>query len=267
MLHWIERHLVFFPVRELVVGPDVLGRPFESVTLRTTDGVRLHGWFFPADTGSPRRSFAVLVCHGNGGNISHRVELYRVLLGRGVAVFAFDYRGYGRSEGSPSVEGTYRDAQAAYNWLRQKGFQPKRIVGYGESLGGGVVCELATREELGGLVLQSCFTSLADIGAELLPWFPVRRLARAKYDTRSKLARLSVPVLLMHSRADTLIGFHHAEANFAAANEPKLFWEIAGDHNDPLSDIDLFTTGLEKFLKLVEARLWNAGETGTASGL
>ena len=113
-----------------------------------------------------------------------------LLLATGVNVFVFDYRGYGRSQGRPSEEGTYRDAQAAYQWLRQKGFPGTNIIAFGESLGGGVAAELAVRETVGGLVLQSTFTSIPDMGAELFPWLPVRWLGTIRYDTRSKLPRL-----------------------------------------------------------------------------
>jgi fermentation-respiration switch protein FrsA (DUF1100 family) len=195
----------------------------------------------------------MLVCHGNAGNISHRLDTCIALLATGVNVFVFDYRGYGRSEGRPSEEGTYRDAQAAYQWLRQKGFPGTNIVAFGESLGGGVATELAVREPVGGLVLQSTFTSIPDMGAELFPWLPVRWLGTIRYDTHSKLPRLKVPVLVMHSPADELVGFHHGQRNFAAANEPKLFWELRGDHNNPLADTKHFIAGMEKFLTLIEA--------------
>jgi hypothetical protein len=214
----------------------------------------LHGWFFPATTNSPRRHLAVLICHGNGGNISHRLDLYHLLLQTGVAVFAFDYRGYGHSEGTPGEEGTCLDAQAAHAWLRQKGFAGTNIIAYGESLGGGVATELALRETLGGLVLQSSFTSVPDIGAELFPRLLVSLISTIKYDTHSKLPRLHIPVLVMHSRADRLIAFRHGERNFAAANEPKLFWELHGDHNDSLSDAQPFADGIERFLQMVETK-------------
>ncbi len=252
MLPWLEQRLVYFPTRQLAAQPDSVGLAFEDVTFRTSDGIQLHGWFFPADTRALRRTYVVLICHGNGGNISHRLELYRVLLECGVAVFAFDYRGYGCSRGKPSEQGTYRDAQAAYHWLRQKGFEPDAILAYGESLGGGVVSELALREQICGLVIQSSFTSLADIGAELMPWLPARWLVGNKYNTASKLPQIHVPVLIMHSRSDDLIGFHHAKANYAVANEPKLFCELEGDHNNPLSNRALFVEGIEKFLQLLE---------------
>jgi pimeloyl-ACP methyl ester carboxylesterase len=120
------------------------------------------------------------------------------------------------------------------------------------------------REPVGGLVLQSTFTSMPDIGAEVFPWLPVRRLARIRYETCRKLPQIKVPVLIMHSRGDELIGFHHCERNFAAANEPKLLCEITGRHNTPMADPKQFIAGLEKFLELMEsARL--APEPGSAA--
>lgn len=230
-----------------------LGRPFEDIYFTTSDGKKLNGWFFPADTNAPHSQLAVLVCHGNGGNISHRLDLSRVLLGCGLNVFVFDYRGYGKSEGRPSEEGTYLDAQAAYEWLRQKGFSGSNVLSYGESLGGGVASELAVRERVGGLILQSTFTSIPDVGAELFPWLPVRWLAGIHYNTLSKLPRLHVPVLILHSRSDEMIGFVHSQRNFSAANEPKLFWELNGGHNHAADELHRLTEGLENFLKMVEA--------------
>ena len=253
MLRWFEHSQVYHPDRVLTATGAELGRPFEDVRFKASDGVELNGWFFPASTNSHRPKLAVLVCHGNAGNISHRLDTCAALLATGVNVFVFDYRGYGRSQGRPSEEGTYRDAQAAYQWLRQKGFAGTNIIAFGESLGGGIAAELAVREPLGGLVLQSTFTSIPDMGAELFPWLPVRWLGTIHYDTQSKLPRLHVPVLVMHSPADELIRFHHGQSNFAAANEPKLFWELKGEHNDPLADAQHFIAGMEKFLALVES--------------
>ncbi len=252
MLRWFEHNQVYHPDRVMTATGAELSRPFENVVFKASDGVELNGWFFPASTNAHPRQLAILVCHGNAGNISHRLDTCVALLSTGVSVFEFDYRGYGRSQGRPSEEGTYRDAQAAYAWLRKKGFAGTNIIAYGESLGGGVAAELAVRETLGGLVLQSTFTSIPDMGAELFPWLPVRWLAKIRYDTRGKLPRLHIPVLVMHSPADELVRFHHGKANFAAANEPKLFWELSGDHNNPLADTRQFISGLEKFLKLVE---------------
>ena len=252
MLRWFEHSQVYHPTRELEASPAELGRASEEVRFTSGDGIELHGWFFPAEANSPRAHLVFLICHGNGGNISHRLGLCAALLETGANVFAFDYRGYGQSHGRPGEAGTYRDAQAAYAWLRQKGFRGESIIAYGESLGGGVVSELALRETLGGVVLQSTFTSIPDIGAQLFPWLPVRLMSTIKYDTHAKLPRVKTPVLVMHSRTDDLVGFSHAEKNFAAANEPKLFCELRGGHNEPTWDQAEFRESVDKMLKLVE---------------
>ncbi len=250
MLRWFEYGQVYHPTREWVASPVELARPFEDVYFTTTDGVRLNAWFFPADAASPRAQLAGLVCHGNGGNISHRVEYCRMLLQAGVSVLVFDYRGYGRSEGRPNEEGTYADAQAAHQWLRQRGFAARNVIAFGKSLGGAIATELALRETIRGLVLQSAFTSIAEVGSDRFPWLPVRRLHSIKYDTLSKLPRIRVPVLVIHSREDKVTRFKHGEKNFAAANQPKLFCEINGPHNFTESpNHELCAAGIEQFLR------------------
>lgn len=247
VLRRFEHNSVYQPSRQLDASPSHLGRPFEEVFIPVEKDTRIEAWYFPADqTDAP----VVLVCHGNAGNISDRLDLASVLLEAGAGVLLFDYRGYGRSSGKPDEEGTYRDAQAACHWLREKGIAASRIAAYGESLGGGVATELALREPLRGLILQSTFTSVPDLGAELFPWLPVRLLGRIRYDTRSKLSRLTIPVLILHSREDELIRFAHAEKNFAAAHEPKQLREIKGGHNDGLwVSRPLFLEALRDFLR------------------
>ena len=254
MLRWFEHRQVYAPFARMDWSPAAAGWAFEDVYLNAADGVRLNGWFLPAPTNAPQSRRVVLVLHGNGGNISHRAELYALLRGLGLNVFALDYRGYGRSAGRPSEAGTGLDTEAAHRWLTQRGFPATNILALGESLGGGVAAELAVRQPLSGLILQSTFSSIPDIGAELFPWLPVRWLGSIKYDTRAKLPRIGVPVLILHSRADSMIGFQHAERNFAAARAPKLFQEIMGDHNDPLTTREgqgKFREGLEKFFLML----------------
>jgi pimeloyl-ACP methyl ester carboxylesterase len=251
-LRWFERQNVYQPTARLDATGDELGFPRQDVWLRASDGTRLHAWYFPAAAGTNGPVF--LLCHGNGGNISHRLDQYDVLLRLGVSVFAFDYRGYGRSEGSPGEEKTYRDAASAHDWLTEQGFTPDRIVALGESLGGGVAAELALRRPLLGLVLQSTFTSVPDLGAELFPWLPVRTVGTIQYDTRGKLPSIHLPVLFLHSRGDTIIPFAHAEANFEAAHQPKWLRELRGDHNDTLMvDRDAFGDALKEYLVVLES--------------
>lgn len=255
MLYRFEHSQVYHPTRDAEYTTDDVGRPGEEVWLKTSDGLRLHAWFFPADKASPRARFAMLFCHGNGGNLTSRPGYYRAILETGVSLLAFDYRGYGLSDGEPSEAGTYTDAATAYQWLRARGFAPEHILVWGESLGGGIASHVAATQIVGGLVLQSSFTSIPDIGAEVFPWLPVKLISRIKYDSLSRLPGITCPVVVMHSRADTTIRFSHGERNFAAAREPKAFVEIGGDHNDALlANRAAYVSGAEQLVQLAEGR-------------
>lgn len=248
-LRWFERANVYQPTRRHDLVPSALGLEFREVLMRTSDGVEIHGWFFPAKKTNAPSPTAVLIAHGNGGNISHRFPLYQLLLEAGLNVMAFDYRGYGSSKGSPSEGGTYLDAIAARQWLLDQGFAPDRIVLLGESLGGGIVSEIAVREPVGALILLSTFTSIPDLGAELFPFLPVRTVSSIRYDTVAKLAKVRAPVLILHSRQDGLIPYSHAQRNFAAAKEPKFLSEIQGSHNESIEeDKDRIQTLIWEFL-------------------
>ncbi len=254
MLYRFEHSQVYHPTRDAEYTPEDVGRPAEEVWLTAADGPRLHAWFFAADKGSARARFALLFCHGNGGNLTSRPGYYRAILETGVNLLTFDYRGYGRSDGEPSEHGTYADAQAAYQWLRTRGFAPEQILVWGESLGGGIASHVAATLPVGGLALQSTFTSIPDIGAELFPWLPVRLLSRISYNTHSRLPHITCPVVILHSRTDSTIRFSHGERNFAAAREPKAFIELEGEHNDALlANRAAYVAGAERLVQLAEA--------------
>jgi fermentation-respiration switch protein FrsA (DUF1100 family) len=226
-----QSRLVYFPNigRELAGTPRDAGLQYEEVWLETPDGERLHAWFVAASGAKG----VVLLCHGNAGNISHRIEYLTMLHGLGYSSFVFDYRGYGRSSGAPSEAGTYRDAEAAWEYLTAgRRFDPWRIALLGESLGGSVAAWLAAQQRPAALVLASTFTSVPDLGAEVYPFLPVRLLSRFEYDTRAYLLRANMPVLIAHSPQDEIIPFRHGRALFEAAPQPKRFLEMRGGHND-----------------------------------
>lgn len=229
LVYLFQARLVYFPGPAPRLDPAALGLAHREVELATADGERLHAWSFPRESACG----AVLVCHGNAGSIEHRLELARAFLALGWAVLLFDYRGYGRSTGSPSEEGTYRDAEAAHEHLtRVEGFAPERIVLHGESLGAAVAVELALRRPCAGLIVESAFTSIPDMAAALYPFLPVRLLARIRYDNLGKIARPGVPLLVVHSPVDELVPMAHGERLFAAAQAPRRFLRTGGGHND-----------------------------------
>lgn len=223
-----ERGQVWAPTRPLEGSPADVGLACEDVQFVAADGVRLHGWWIPADADHP----VVLFCHGNGGNISHRLETYAQWHRLGFSTFAFDYRGYGRSRGRLSEAGTYRDARAAYEYIRGPlGFPADQIVILGRSLGGSVATDLAAQVDARCLVLESAFASVPDMAKAIYPFLPAS-VCRIRYDTRSKIASVGMPVLVMHSRTDEVISYAQGRAVFEAAREPKIWHELPGGHNE-----------------------------------
>ncbi len=256
---WREKSFIYYPSRE--IGP--MPERVQDVWLKTTDGVQVNGWFVSAETNT---TVTVLFCHGNAGNISHRLEKLSILRELGVNVFIFDYRGYGRSEGSPGERGTYLDAQAAYEYLvgtdrravRPEGGAPggralpaQEIVVYGESLGAAVAVELATHNHVVGVIIEEPFTSAVDVGQKMFPYLPVRLIARNRYDTHSKIGRINAPLLILHSRDDEFFPIQHAERLLAAAGEPKWLVELRGGHNDAfLVSAETYRAALKEFLAM-----------------
>lgn len=229
ILYCMQSKFLYRPVREVLYSPEELGLHYEDITFKSEDGLSLNGWWVPA--GDSR--FTVLFCHSNGGNIMHHLDSINILNKLGLSCFIFDYRGYGNSEGTPSEEGTYLDALAAYNWLRNtKRTREKRIIVFGRSLGGSIAAQLATKVRVGGVVIESGFTSYADIGARFYPYMPVRWFARFSYRTLDYIKEIHCPVLIVHSRNDEIVPFEFGVALYEAANEPKEFVEILGGHND-----------------------------------
>ncbi len=227
----VERSFIYYPTRRLEATPGDYGLAFEDVRVAAEDGVGLHGWYVPG-----RRAVTLFWCHGNAGNISHRVHNLRLLHDRlGVGVLLFDYRGYGQSEGTPSEVGTYRDARAFRAWLRRREPPPhgesRPVVYFGRSLGAGVAAWLAVEDPPTALILETPFTSVRAMANATVPG--AGYLFRTRYDTLARIARVRAPVLVLHGDADEVVPFAYGRAVFAAAPEPKAFFAIPGArHND-----------------------------------
>lgn len=256
LVAWQQTRLILFPLPRLEGNPKDLGLSYSDLEIASGEG-RLHGWSIPPASGD----HWVLFCHGNGGNISHRLEVARLLHELDLGVVLFDYRGFGQSRGEITSEADLlQDGEAAYHWLASR---TKSILIYGESLGGGVASHLAHSKPCQGLVLQSTFTRLTDQAQELYPWLPVRWLSRFRLATVDRLPSLRCPVLVMHSRQDDLIAFHHGQALYAAAAEPKHWCELRGGHNS--TDFTRMGPALQKWLdELVRPRRGRSAPDGSA---
>jgi fermentation-respiration switch protein FrsA (DUF1100 family) len=222
-----QESMVFFPDRHVRFTPADLGMAFEEVRLTTSDGVVVAAWWIPAPNGRG----ALIFCHGNAGNVGDRIGKLRLFHDLGLSVLAFDYRGYGASEGKPSEEGTARDMDAAVAHVRDAiGVPLERTVFYGESLGGAVAIEAAVRFPLAALVVESTFTSTRAMARRHYPFVP-SFLVRVGYDSLSRVGALACPKLILHGPRDTIVPFEMGEALFRAAAEPKRFATLVGDHN------------------------------------
>lgn len=249
----LEKRFIFFPYKVIEETPRALGLTYEDIYFTADDGITLNGWWVPG-TGSP---ITLLWFHGNGGNISHRLESLKLRRDRlRVNVFIFDYREYGRSGGKVSEEGTYRDGDAAIRYLRdRKGLDPAKIVFFGESLGSAVAVEMALRHACAALILESPFLSISEMTKVSFPFLPVGSLLRTKYDTLSKIGKVRVPILIVHGDHDEIVPFDHGRRLFEAAPEPKEFFTIRGArHNDTfLVGGRAYLDALDRFLGRLSA--------------
>ena len=228
----LEESFIFFPTRYPEGDWQPPGLDFEDAWFEAADGIRIHGWYVPHD----RPRGVVLFAHGNGLNLTDRADVVRVLHDRvGVSVLIFDYRGYGRSQGSPDEQGVLADARAARQWLaRREAVAETDVVLLGRSLGGAVAVDLAAEGGARALVLESTFSSMPDLAAYHYPWLPVRLMMRTRFDSIGKIAAYHGPLLQSHSEADTIVPYRFGRRLFDAANQPKQFITLRGrDHNDP----------------------------------
>jgi fermentation-respiration switch protein FrsA (DUF1100 family) len=241
-----QAKMLYFPTRQIEASPADIGLPFDEITLRTPDGLKLSAWYIPAENA---KGFLIF-CHGNAGNISHRLDSIRIFHQLGLNVLIFDYRGYGRSEGEPTEKGTYLDAEAAYDFLvNTQGAAPSRIIIFGRSLGSAVAAELAVRRSAGALIIESGFTSVPDLGKKLFPHMPVRLISRFHYATIEKVGRQGLPKLFIHSPDDEIIPYAQGRKLFEVAAGPKEFLAIRGGHNEGfLISGDIYRSGLRRFI-------------------
>ncbi len=248
VVYFMQARMLYLPNvpgRTLTMTPIDVGMDYHDVSIETADGVTLHGWFIVG-----RSSQVLLFFHGNAGNISHRLDSIRQFQDLGLSVLIIDYRGYGQSGGRTTESGIYLDADAAWRYLMEdRGTSASNIVIFGRSLGASAASRLAAQHQPLALIVESSFTSIPDIAQELYPWLPARWLSRFSHATLDYVRDVRCPVLVAHSRDDEIIPFHHGEAIFASANEPRTLLALRGAHNDAfLRDERVYIDGVQTFL-------------------
>ncbi|RLB30163.1 MAG: alpha/beta hydrolase [Deltaproteobacteria bacterium] len=226
----LENSIIFYPDKALDDRPSNWDLSYKDIQFLTPDGQKLHGWFFPVSGKSP----VLLFCHGNAGNISHRIENIKFLVKRDISVFIFDYRGYGQSSGRPSEKGIYIDGIAAYDYLTEiEKISPDRIVIFGRSIGGAVAIEVALQRKVRCLIIESTFTSTKDMAKTIFPFFIFSPFLPHHYNNILKIAGVTIPKLIIHGEDDNIVPFSMGNKLFAQATEPKLFLPIRrAGHND-----------------------------------
>jgi fermentation-respiration switch protein FrsA (DUF1100 family) len=235
-----ERAFIFYPERHLFAFPSDEGMDYQDVILQGRDGIRIHGWFIPG-----RGKGVVLFFHGNGGNISHRIEKTRLLLYPEISSLMIDYHGYGRSHGNPSEKACYLDALTSWEYLVSgRHFESNQIILFGESLGGAVAVDLATRRDVGAMILESTFPNIGVVANRFLPGLSF--LLKRKFDSLSKISGVHVPLLQLHGDQDDLVPFELGQRLFEAANEPKEFFTIKGAHHN-----DTYEMGGEAYFQTI----------------
>jgi len=244
-IRFIEKQSLYAPFKTIEATPKAIGLHYEEVTVTTGDGVELTGWFIPAE----RSRATLLLSHGNAGNISHRLDKIKILNDLNLDILIYDYRGYGMSTGEPSEDGLYMDVKAMYDYLvDDRKISPEKIIAYGESLGGTVAVNLAVKNEVGGIIIESSFTSVYDMSKKILLYVP-RFVLKTEYDSLNKIKNIRAPKLIMHSPSDGVIPYSHGRKLFDNAGDPKVFLELQGGHNDGfLVSGEIYSKGIDEFI-------------------
>lgn len=227
----IERSFIFFPEKELCAFPTDGEMEYEDVYLPCPDGMTIHGWFIQG-----RGEAVILFFHGNGGNISHRIEKIRLLCYPEISALMIDYHGYGLSQGQPSEASCYLDALTSWDFLTQKrGIDPKRIVLFGESLGGAVAIDLSVKKQAGAVILESTFTNIGEVMGRFVPG--ISAFLKGKFNSLSKIPQLKSPLLVLHGDQDELVSHELGRKLFEKANEPKEFFTLRGAHHNDTYEV------------------------------
>ena len=243
---YLEYKGIYYPVKEILIYPSSFGASFKDIYITTKDNVRINGWF----VSNPKAKYTLLFFHGNAGNIGDRIDKLQLLYQAGINIFIIDYRGFGKSHGTPSEPGFYRDAFASYDYLlNTSGVSPDQVIIYGESLGSAIAVDLAFHRKVKALILEGAFSSGRDMAVKFYPFLP-RVIFSNSFDSLAKIKEINASKLFIHSRDDEIVPFNLAEKLYGSAKGPKEFLEIRGDHNSAfLSSQEAYISSISAFIE------------------
>ena len=232
VMYVMQRSLVFPKLAGHVTAVEAGFPEAQEVALHTSDGERLVAWYVPPKPDKP----LFIYFHGNGDTLNWRVGRDRKLVADGSGLLAVSYRGYEGSTGSPSEDGMHLDAAAAYAFAADHQIGPDRIVLWGQSLGTGVAVWLAVERKIKALVLESPYTSVADVAAMNYPLLPVRWLLKDQFHSDWLISKVTAPVLMFHGAKDETVPISFGQRLYNLVKAPKCFVRFPLGGHDDLDD-------------------------------
>jgi len=230
IVFFFQRNLLYHPTVNNYLKNQTLSEPTEiqKVNITTNDKIDLVGWFYNKNLDKYK---TILFFHGNAGSLENRTYKLNQFKDLNLNFLIIAWRGFSGNEGKPNEKGLYEDGKSAIRWLKTKGINEKNIILYGESLGTGVAVEIAQNKNYAGIILESPFTSMINMGKKYYPFFPIHFLLKDKFESYKKITNISVPVLIIHGKVDKIVPYKMGEKMYELANEPKFFYsQEYGDH-------------------------------------
>tara|TARA_Y100001970_G_scaffold210890_1_gene257357 strand:+ start:1381 stop:2199 length:819 start_codon:yes stop_codon:yes gene_type:complete len=243
-LYFYQRNLLYHPNENNYSG-DHISVNIKKIKVKTNDDIELLGWYHEKDV---KRYKTILFFHGNAGTLENRIHKLNHFQEMDVNFLIIAWRGFSGNKGSPTEKGLYEDGKSAINWLIDKGIKEENIILYGESLGTGVATHLSQNKNFAGVILETPFTSMIDAAKNFYPYIPVGLLLKDKFDNKSKIRNISVPILIMHGEIDQIVPYSMGKKIYEIANEPKFSYFTKHDNHMMVYDENLVKT-LKSFLK------------------
>tara|TARA_Y100000992_G_scaffold249951_1_gene181832 strand:- start:554 stop:1372 length:819 start_codon:yes stop_codon:yes gene_type:complete len=243
-LYFYQRNLMYHPNENNYSG-DQLSVDIKEIKVETEDKIDLLGWYYEKDI---KKYKTILFFHGNAGSLENRIHKINHFRDMNLNFLIIAWRGFSGNKGKPSEKGLYEDGKSAINWLLNKGVKQENIIIYGESLGTGVATHLAQNKNFAGVILETPFTSMIDAAKKFYPYIPVKLILKDKFDNKSKIKNIKVPVLIMHGEADQIVPFYMSEEMYKIANEPKYTYFTKDDNHMMEYDENLIKA-LNSFIK------------------